>query len=934
MPKGKPKKRNPNMYHGSTIPQPRSMAPQAVAHKRGGTHRVKDSDRTDSIYDNYNYKELLDATKERALYRKDMKKVEMAKALKDDDTERRRAERHAIVEREKKQQEEKKAQQKRDAERQAASKAYHERRIKREERRARCEMVSDDSLSDAEPGEEHAGLDVVNEYTSEKIGYVVSDESWDSTSSESTVRSVNQPIIPDCKLRLFEWPYSHMPVTNPLPMLPTSPDRHRQNVLLERLPWTVPYAPLKVITTETKQKLFLPGQKYPAGVNPDYVPVLSLQTRSAARNGILEGVLRKATIEKAAHWAERTQVQGWNARMYFNLPARNEFKDLAETYVKWNLENRKLLRVKGRGDGVPADRERRHAQRYINKEKKTMEVYEASQYRPLAVCYIPSYLDFDSNPRRGDHKHPGKYCSLENLFFIRFPGCDLPHYYFWTRVGEWEDPTVPNAGWDRTKVQEKPFVEVSTSEDSDTQKNTRRPARKQPYNPWKAPFKRWIRVKKPDAIQGSSVTSEQTKFATTLTKVEHELYSHGLAATLGKYRTKWAANRKLHTWKIFAHALPGLYPSGQIPDAPPVETHAGTNVAIKLAMIDSLGEDGKTPLSPLKGHEPWTRDDDKFWDVVEVDVEETEMMAEEDIPEELECSEDALYRRFSITSHESHEQMANWLHQISPSYVPPTPTSLPTTPSAEDVNFKERHEWEDRFLRLPDNDTSATCPFCCIAWETMSSEAKADHMLSHSDKTDVRARRSPAEQTLLFSLPHAGRKLNRRTLATNNSFFDASMDGDIDTPITSKPPKRASRPSTSKFKVRRPSAEIYTPVSPSTHDPFLTDHDKELSNLKGRTKFSYSNYRIRPVALSTSSVGLTPMQRRRRKTKGSADVDASTVVQEKIHNMSVVKPEASLVDDNRKRKARGDDLGIERDAKRPRSRLVQSSSVSGWCAVM
>src|SRR4051812_41601419 len=118
MPKGKARKNNPGMYEEFAQPQQPGMAPQAAAHRRGGTHRVRDKDRTDSIYDSYNYIELLREAKERKVYRKDMKKVDMAKALRDDDLRRTKAEHFAFLERQKREQEKKNEQQRKANDRQ------------------------------------------------------------------------------------------------------------------------------------------------------------------------------------------------------------------------------------------------------------------------------------------------------------------------------------------------------------------------------------------------------------------------------------------------------------------------------------------------------------------------------------------------------------------------------------------------------------------------------------------------------------------------------------------------------------------------------------------------------------------------------------------------------------------------------------------------
>ncbi|KAJ4374307.1 hypothetical protein N0V83_003048 [Neocucurbitaria cava] len=720
MPKGKAKKDNPAMYQDSAVPQPRNMAPQAVAHRRGGTHRVRDSDRTDSIYDTYNYKELVDATKERGVYRKDMKKMEMAQALKNDDLEKRRVERYAVIEREKRHQEEKKAQQKRDAERLAAIEAERERKLQRKERRARQEVVSDDTLSETATEEEQRRADDMNEYAHEGIGQVISDESWDSTSSDSSAKSVNQPIIHDSRLRLFEWPYLHMPALSPSTLSPTLLEQEADTILHELVPWKIPYSPLKVVTTETKQKLFLPGQKYPPGVDLDYVPILSSQTRTAARNGVLESVLRKATIERATRWAERTQVQGWNARMYFELPSRIESKDLAEVYNRWSMENRRLLRVKGRGDGMPAVRERRRAQRHANKGRRMMEVYEASQYRPLAVCYIPSYLDFDSSHRGEEQEYVKEHRCVANLFFVRFPGCDLPHYYFWTRAGEWEDPTTINTEWNRTKTQEEPTAVLVESEFEDVQKAGRQSTQGQPCKTCGYPDSYRTQAKKSDTIQDeSSLISEPTDLATTAARIERELFSDGLAATLQKYRLKWAEKGKSDAWESFAGVLPWLYPSGQMPAAPPVDAHGRHQMAMKLAMIDTVDEDERTPFSPLRGDEPWTRNDDKFFDTVEAVEGSVGKIVNEDIQEKLERCEDALYRRSSDAFGMNETDWTAWLDQVRPSHLPPSPISLVHSP-AENVDFEERVEWRNSHMDAVGHSTSPACPFCSLAWEFMS----------------------------------------------------------------------------------------------------------------------------------------------------------------------------------------------------------------------
>ncbi|CAO2657231.1 Nn.00g033570.m01.CDS01 [Neocucurbitaria sp. VM-36] len=925
MPKGKARKANPGMYQDSTESQPRSMAPQAVAHRRGGTHRVRDGDRTDSVYDSYNYKELVDATKERNLYRKDMKKVEMAKSLRDDDFEKRRAERHGIFEREKKQQQEKILKQKRDAERLAAREADRERRLKKREGRARHEIVSDDTLSEGAMEEEHRGIVGLDEYARETIGEVVSDESWDSTSSDSTIRSVNQPIVHDNKLRLFEWPYPDMPVLDSRPSSSTLLGQQTETVVPERLPWQIPYSPLKVITTETKQKLFLPGHKYPVGVDLDYVPVLSSQTITAARNGVLEGVLRKATIERAAYWAERTQVQGWNARMYFKLPARTEGKDLAEIYNKWNLENRKLLRVKGRGDGVPAHRQRRRAQRHINKGKKTVEVYEASKYRPLAVCYIPSYLGFNSSLRGAEQEHIEEHRSLANLFFIRFPGCDLPHYYFWTRVGEWEDPAKPNTRWDPTKVHAESMAASVGYGNDDEQETPRQSIQGQSCKTCEPLDIYWKQLKKPDIMRNvSSISCEPTELAGTLAKIERELHSDGLATTMRRYRMKWVANGKSNAWNIFAGSLPSLYPNGQMPAAPPVDARSGALVAMKLAMIDTLGVDEKTPLSPIRGDESWTRNDGRFWDAVKADEVAVAKTVDENLSGELERCEDALYRRSSTVFPKGHTDWVSWLDQVSPSYGLHTPMSLCNT-LEENVGFEERAEWEESRSGLIGHDISPTCPFCSMRWKLMSSRAKTLHMWSHGDSEDVPPHRPSTAQTLgdsPSSEAHADEDLPRQqTNEIRGTAHATCYDS----------PRFRTLLSQNQLPARQGKRERV--FDPTLRDALSSPRSsiEEFSNTKKRKKIATSVRRKRQVALSVPSFDVRPMKRRRWKVRGIAEATASVAVLDHISSADMAKLGYASM---KKKRADTEDLDIKWAAKRLEIVSSQRGGARGSCVAM
>jgi hypothetical protein len=422
MSRGRRRNSNSDKRQRSPKPTKSSKASQGFAHRRGGTHRVRDADRTSSIYDDYNYKELLDAAKERDVYRKDMKKVEMAWALKRNDEEKKRAERNNLNALRTKQDEAKRERECIAAEEEYLLKAKHSKKAEKMKKRQRDESVSDDTLSD---NEVEAEQETQNEYNREIVGQALSDSSWDSISTESIADFTDYTQKPSCKLQLLEWPHQTMPLANPVP----------RSHPFDLQPRPITYTPLKITTTNSKQKLCLPGARYPPAVDPDFVPLLSASVRAAAHNGRLEGILRNAAIETGDEWASRTLIQGYNATLYFHLGGSggsggNPGKSLAAVYKEYDLEKRRARRVEGKCDAFRGAREERKRMRSRIKGRLVAEVYETCTWRPGAVGYVPAYLDF------GDGKKEERGRRLGNLRFVRFRGCDVPHYYFWVRDEE------------------------------------------------------------------------------------------------------------------------------------------------------------------------------------------------------------------------------------------------------------------------------------------------------------------------------------------------------------------------------------------------------------------------------------------------------------------------------------------------------------------
>ncbi|KAF9698956.1 hypothetical protein EKO04_003329 [Ascochyta lentis] len=679
----------------------------AAAHRRGGKHTVRDEDLTHTKYDHYTREELLEAVKEAGCYVKDDKKCVMAQRLAKHDQDLQLATRRAAQEQ--KEKDEMKQQELRDA---AKAKTIRRKaREKRNDDRGRRRECGEDVSSNSE---DTVDADEQDRHDAQKLtvtgGEALSDETWEDTASETTIHSRNPPIEPECKLRLFEWSYIAMPPKSPLPCSEE-----------EQFPRQLTYAPLKLTTTQTREKITLPGLKYPAGVEPDYVPVLDSPTRSAARHGHMVGLLAHATIEPASTWASRTLIQGWNGRMYFSLPLRDDVKDrqLMTVYQKWSLENAKLLRLTPGATDPKADHKERFAQRHTNKRNRVAEVYGACRWRPLAVSYMPSYLDWEKGVKYASLAHFEK--SIDNLYYIRFPGCDLPHYYFWARKSEWHNPMTPDPAW----------TVLSSGQHDDTQAvaNAGPPPPQALYR-----IKRLLTLPRP-----SNTSSGLSDFDTTLSSVEFDLCTHGLSETLPKNRALAVSAGNERAWNLFTHKLPALYPSGQLPDAPPVHSVPGMCVAEKIAAL-RLGQD----VPPFNGKESWTRDDDTIWDVVAVDTSTYDAEMESRHSAEsytIQYEANALYRRDSmaVLLHPQDKRIYDWLDRISTAYPP---KEDPLSPSIEDPEPKP--EPPPSPCPSENGDTCPTCPFCNTTWITFRNWEKAKHMLSHSYTSLAHAATAPS----------------------------------------------------------------------------------------------------------------------------------------------------------------------------------------------
>jgi hypothetical protein len=348
--------------------------------------------------------------------------------------------------------------------------------------------------------------------------------------------------------------------------------------------------------------------------------------------------------------------------------------------------------------------------------------------------YVAAYLDYrgDGGGRRAWEKEEKRV--LENLFFVRFLGCDVPHYYFWSREGEWGDPCFPNPAWEAAgELFEDKQDAVEMGED---------------LSPAKTRLKR---VRRPSsalsftAASSPSSPSSPLTIASAMTRAEYHLYTHGLSSTLSAYRTRWLAKGKTTHWKTFAANLPTLWPSGNMPNVPPVESRPRACLALKIAAIDVSSAGGKTMFSPLMGEEAWTGNDDKLWEVVEGDEDReddddetgdesdefdgVDVDAEEGVGEleEIDYGNDdeALYRRGSMVF--AHDNMYDdpviaWLDKVSPTFAPST-TLMNASYISDMLEAGIRLEaWEERYLQDCKKRSGEACSFCRMRSGNLTAE--------------------------------------------------------------------------------------------------------------------------------------------------------------------------------------------------------------------
>jgi hypothetical protein len=698
-----------------TAKRPRNR--RGAPHARGGVHRVKDEDRTNTKYDSFSGKELDIAIQARPyLYVKDARKVDRARALANDDAklarearaaERLHNQRAAAARIRKAEEERRKKKQEEEREREKAAE-------KAERQRKRAEQGDDDEDEDDEYESESSSENTQQEIQGlEQFGAKQSDTESSSSGSDTTDQTAPSPMFPHSRLRIFEWPYPDMPSDEP-PQSPLSPSGgERDDVFPEPMPRKIPYAAMKLVTTNSNETLQLPGARHPPGIDADFVLRLDPYTMNCARNGIMVCNLRNAVIESGAEWAQRTQVQWWNGHMYLRLPDLEAPSSLASVYTKHNKSKPKVADPVT-GQRALKGRAEKRKEKEKDKKQIMLDVYATSEYRP-PICYSPVDLGY---PFDMADDHPEEPRTLGNLFYVRFKSMDLPSYYFWAWQGDWQVPTKANPMWQHERaIDAQRAIEEKQKNDLQMQEamnNLHVRASSDNYEERPVSLNQTkMRVPKEDVSrrrsQGSKRLPKTSKFDHVVAGIERELARHGQAVVLSKYRREWTTNGKEKHWQHLTQNMPRLYPSGKLSDTPPVHDNDDelppTSLAEKIASIEDPSP--SRPVSPIYGDEPWTRQDDEYWGVVEAPSplhHSTSSSFSNRSPKELQrkfsAASSASRRRSSVIPQTSRDKFESWLDDLRLSYASPdraNPPASSASPAITTYRALERQAWEKLF---------------------------------------------------------------------------------------------------------------------------------------------------------------------------------------------------------------------------------------------
>ncbi|KAH7119829.1 hypothetical protein B0J11DRAFT_590823 [Dendryphion nanum] len=665
---------------------------QNTRRRRGGIHQVKDEHRTGTPWDQLNHANLKQACIERNIYTKDMPKHKMAQSLAKHDKEKKRQAKIKEVEDKKKVEEAKK---RKEGEENRRKRMKRKGNPRRNRQAVTVDTEMDHIIGQQEENEEDEEGSETGSHGEQDVGIgdFESDE-WESDVSfiETPTMAKASLSLPHQRLRIYEYVENDLLVSNAC----------RQTFLTKH----IPYLPLTLVTTISNQLVELPGRACVNLVGADFVPKLSQFVINCARNGVMVGTLRRAVIESGLEWASRTRIHDSAGGLYFHLPGRDTSKSLADVYSKWNnIKNTHTKRNKT-GKHIHKSSEQKDLEYQRHMQAQLLDVYAHSEHRP-PIYYRPAYLDYPSN-KDGEE---GPF-DLGNLYYVRFDGNVLPHYYFWSREGEWTDPKIPNPLWLGAKKEDDVLAEQERLTVQQVLQTAQTELSGDSFTP--AISESMIRTMKspvPNRFKyGEKRLPQSGRFNAAIGKAERELFFNGMSGTLLKYQDEWVGTSNEDSWYWLTSKLADLYPSGKLPDAPPVLLNNDQSLVVSLAEKIARIEvpDPDRPVIFIHGNEPWTRDDDAYWDIEVISNQES--TDEEDIQKLLRDAnsidlEEPDNDRSTNSPPQPRTGLLGWLQSVAWGYVntPPTPAAfsdndtVTSSSSEQPPRGIEREYWKQAY---------------------------------------------------------------------------------------------------------------------------------------------------------------------------------------------------------------------------------------------
>lgn len=797
MPKGRPKAKNGAR---ATRLQP-TAASQAKSHNRGGTHRVREHTLTDTQWDHAprkmmvraaegkdaygnktpefeKYKEFFDKFRGTGVRVKDLKKVVLLQTLGDAENVLGRRAKEAEREVEKagnkaREEKEEKDKQKEEEERR--------KRMKRQKDKDEGVLVTDSEIeeTDAAALPERRRLSEQPRIQQRKLKpqrYSIERSDGDSD-SDTTSTDSDLPISSSPKLRLFEWWHTHSESPSngleygPGTRLPDEEVRTKE----------MPYISVNVLSIHTRKSLRLPGRNFKTRqIEPDFVPALSEHVKDSARNGVLTGPLNGARIESGSDWAERTIVQGWDGRMYFDSsPSLDENPDakseqsLAKVYQEWKGRYKKDRKSYA---GVQKAASKRKGFRTKEQRNLAKNVYDLSKWRPK-ICYQPAYL---GAPGEQPESIIAARKDIETLFYIILHDEEVPSFFFWADEEEWDYPVEPNPEFEEY---EGVHLRRTSNQSLPSRRNSntaRSPRRRLSSFSRDLKFTRVKKTPTPRKFLPTTKIPRTSKYKTSLWVIERELYNHGYEATLHKYQQIWFGQGKMDAWMELTRIIRMQLPPGGFPKHPPVRDERDpsmVSVAEKMARVDAPLP--SQPILPIFIQDDWTRRDDAYW------------ITQERLSPTTSSDEDAVMQDAPLVQRPTSPVSPQYLsRRISDVFTWVSRISSPTSDSIYDGSvqqqlhqetnlalrvmtdevprripqydlwkmMQERYQWQRQapwlcaicFLELGDVPLedyeqhlidhmvriARMCPFCEMPWDSLDGEDKADHVRLHRPTKD------------------------------------------------------------------------------------------------------------------------------------------------------------------------------------------------------